>query len=69
MTNSIATTALYVPLISRDIPGPLLRFIFFQDRGGLTYPNKIFVGLVKQIAAITQKILPLLVQMQSVTLL
>ncbi|KAJ3660023.1 hypothetical protein Zmor_011679 [Zophobas morio] len=48
------------PLLSFELPGPLLKLIFLQDRGGLTYPNSRFVGVVKQISDIALKMFPLL---------
>jgi hypothetical protein len=45
-------------LVSTSIPGPLLRLIWLQDRGGLTYPNNKFVGLLKELADIATQILP-----------
>jgi hypothetical protein len=45
-------------LVSTSIPGPLLRLIGLQDRGGLTYPNNKFVGLLKELADIATQILP-----------
>jgi hypothetical protein len=45
-------------LVSTSIPGPLLRLIWLQDRGGLTYPNNKFVGLLKKLADIATQILP-----------
>jgi hypothetical protein len=59
MTNSIAPTVLHHYFQGLFLDHSFGLF-FFQDRGGLTYPNKTFMGLVKQIAATTQKILPLL---------
>ena len=46
------------PLLSTTLPGPLMKLITLQDRGGLLYPNEPFVGLVKRIAEITQEVLP-----------
>ncbi|KAJ3651935.1 hypothetical protein Zmor_017939 [Zophobas morio] len=48
------------PLVSTTLPGPLLRLIFLQDRGGLTYPNETIVGIIKRIADIVQEISPFL---------
>jgi hypothetical protein len=47
-------------MVSTVLPGPLLRLIALQDRGGLTYPNGsgTFVGLVKQVSEIAVKTLP-----------
>jgi hypothetical protein len=45
-------------LVCTSIPGPLLRLIWLQDRGGLTYPNNKFVGLLKELADIATQILP-----------
>ena len=43
------------PLLSKEVPGPLLRLILLQDRGGLTYPNAYSVGIVQEVADVTQK--------------
>jgi hypothetical protein len=43
-------------------PGPLLRLINLQNRGGLTYSNYHFVSLLKELADIATEILPYLAQ-------
>jgi hypothetical protein len=48
-------------LATTTTPGPLLRLIAFQNRGGLTYPSANFVGIIiKEIADLIEKLLPLL---------
>jgi hypothetical protein len=40
------------PILSFSTPGPLLRSINLQNRGGLTYPNYQFVSFFKELADI-----------------
>ncbi|KAJ3665427.1 hypothetical protein Zmor_000923 [Zophobas morio] len=46
------------PLLFKEVPGPLLRLILLQDRGGLTYPNAYSVSIVQEVADVTQKNVP-----------
>lgn len=48
------------PLLTKTVPGHLLRLISLQDRGGLIYPSGVFVGLVKRISDVIQELLPFL---------
>lgn len=48
------------PLLTKTVPGHLLRLISLQDRGGLIYPSGIFVGVVKRISDAIQELLPFL---------
>jgi hypothetical protein len=49
--------------LSFSTPGPLLRSINLQNRGGLTYPNYQFVSFFKELADIaTTEILSYLAQ-------
>jgi hypothetical protein len=50
------------PISSFSTPGPLLRSINLQNRGGLTYPNYQFVSLLKELADVATEILPYLAQ-------
>jgi hypothetical protein len=51
------------PILSFSTPGPLLRSINLQNRGGLTYPNYQFVSFFKELADIaTTEILSYLAQ-------
>ena len=45
-------------LLTKTIPGPLLRLINLQDRGGLTYPNLEFVAVLKQLAEVIHLLIP-----------
>lgn len=46
------------PFLSKSVPGPLMQLISLQNRGGLLYPNKHFVGLVLIVVDTIQAILP-----------
>jgi hypothetical protein len=50
------------PILCFSTPGPLLRLINLQNRGGLTYSNYQFVSLLKELADIATEILPYLAQ-------
>jgi hypothetical protein len=53
----------FSPILSFSTPGPLLRSINLQNRGGLTYPNYQFVIFFKELADIaTTEILSYLAQ-------
>jgi hypothetical protein len=60
MKNS--TAIVVSPILCFSTPGPLLRLINLQNRGGLTYPNYQFVILLKELADIATEILPYLAQ-------
>ena len=45
-------------LLTKTIPGPLLRLINLQDRGGLTYPNLEFVAVLKELAEVIHLLIP-----------
>jgi hypothetical protein len=46
------TATVLSPILSFLTPGPLLRSINLQNRGGLTYPNYQFVSFFKELADI-----------------
>ena len=60
MDEKLCCTSCITPLLASGPPGPLLKLITLQDRGGLTYPCDKFIGIIKQIANIAIKLLPYL---------